>query len=84
LSQRRLRGGNCLLQREKGKSRSTDVEGHNAGAGVAASKNRATALNSRRLAAQKIAETAIWAPKRSREIQQNQDHKESFGEKWPH
>src|ERR1700681_48405 len=32
----RLRGGNPLPQPEKGKSRSTDVEGHNGGAGVAA------------------------------------------------
>ena len=49
-----------MPQREKGKSRSTDVEGHDGGAGVAASNNRPTALNSRRLAARKIAETAIF------------------------
>ena len=29
-----MRGGNRLLQPEKGKSRSTDVEGHNGGAGT--------------------------------------------------
>jgi hypothetical protein len=77
-----LKGGDCLPQPEKGKSRSTDVAGHDGGGGVAASNNRPTALNSRRLAAQKIAETTIFGglalPSEAGGIQQDQEHEESL------